>query len=138
MRRVAPVLVLMLALTTLGRAGADNDHVHTTDGSASDWVGRPTFIGGTSVVDEGEFIYSDYVHDDHGANTDGLYSGSLDPGNPITGIYPNLKDPANVRNGATGNNIGSRLRFTGDYSYPSNGQAGPTDLVSYDDVADLL
>ena len=36
------------------------------DGSIDDWVGESPLIGGTSVVDRGEFIYQDFIYDDTG------------------------------------------------------------------------
>ena len=36
---------------------------------AESWRGRPTLISGTSRLDRGEWIYTDFVYDDYGADT---------------------------------------------------------------------
>lgn len=54
------------------------------DGSLFDWVGESTWIGGASSYSKGEFIYQDYLFDDHGAGTGQEPQGntSLPEGNP--------------------------------------------------------
>jgi hypothetical protein len=70
LRALAFVLVSCLVIAPgLGRTeegGCSGGHV--ADGNDCDWRGTPTFISGASVISNGEFIYSDYVHDDTGAN----------------------------------------------------------------------
>lgn len=107
---------------------------HVADGDDCDWTGRPTFIGGESTYGAGEFIYSDYVHDDYGANVDTVRGGEMDPPQPVTGIFPNLADPASPWLGATGNNSNTRWRTSGDYGYPP---VSP-DSQDFEDVADIL
>jgi len=138
-RRAAFVFVIALAtmVPTIGRGAAVCPAGHVADGNDCDWTGAPTFLSGTAVVDRGEFIASDYVHDDSGANVDGFRSGDLDPGNPVTGMeWPNLRNPASPRNGSTGDNLIGRMRWTGDFGYPPSQPT--TDPFTYQDVADIL
>jgi hypothetical protein len=123
----------------MAQAGAAGD-AHRADGDDSDWVGVPSHISGTSVVSRGEFIYTDYVHDDSGANVDGLTAPNPDLLNPITGIYPNLQDPTAPWIGGTGNMLIDRFRHSGDYAYAGLGPAGAPLAFpgGYYDVADLL
>lgn len=37
--------------------------------ATTEWAGAPTLISGTSRVDAGEWIYTDFVYDDYGADT---------------------------------------------------------------------
>ena len=41
------------------------------DGDIGDWIGRPTRLGGTSRLDAGEHIHSDFLFDDFGADDGG-------------------------------------------------------------------
>lgn|GEM_PF-6319528 len=106
---------------------------HRADGNGSDWIGRPTYISGTGVYSRGEYIYTNYVHDDYGANVDGLTANNPDPPQPVTGIYPNPQDPTSPYIGGTADD-GDRFQHTGDYGYPSR----PGDPTAYDDVANIL
>ena len=59
MRRILLVLVALVAgCLPLAPARAD-----------SSWRGEPTLISGTSRTDAGEWIYTDFVYDDYGADT---------------------------------------------------------------------
>jgi opacity protein-like surface antigen len=127
----AAATALALAAPTAGAAACPR----AADGNDCDWTGTPNYISGTSRYDRGEFIYSDWVHDDFGANTDGFRSNNPDPPQPVTGIYPNTQNLASPRFGGTANNGLERFRHTGDYGYPANGTGLPT---GYDDVADIL
>jgi dienelactone hydrolase len=49
----------------------------TADGDLSDWVGTPSYVGGATVWDAGEHIYSDFLFDAHGAD-DGRDRDRLD------------------------------------------------------------
>jgi predicted esterase len=46
---------------------------HRVDGAVADWDGTPTYLSGTSTVSRGELIYTDYLHDDYGADRDGAF-----------------------------------------------------------------
>ncbi|HEU5034300.1 MAG TPA: hypothetical protein VFT62_06020 [Mycobacteriales bacterium] len=141
------LLVLLVATATVATtavaATATPFHVtrecaadqHVADGSRCDWTGHAPPIVGVGYYNRGEFIYNDFVHDDSGANVDGLNSNDVDPGNPVTGLeYPNPQDPTSPRNGATDNNNYGRMRHSGDYGYPMTSPSAPFDYV---DPADL-
>ncbi|HXG27228.1 MAG TPA: hypothetical protein VNJ47_00055 [Nevskiales bacterium] len=121
-----------------GSGGAVSAHV--ADGDDRDWQGTSSYVSGRSVYSRGEFIHSDYVHDDSGANIDGLRAPNPDYPNPVTGIYPNPQDPTSPWLGGTGNNFIDRFRHSGDYAYPASGPGGlPLAYPGgYYDVADLL
>lgn len=38
------------------------------DGAIGDWVGQPSGLGGTAVLDRGEYVYQDFLFDDRGAD----------------------------------------------------------------------
>ena len=112
---------------------------HQVDGDDCDWVGTPGYVSGESTYSAGEFIYSDYVHDDAGADLDTVQSGEMDPGNPVTGtIWVSPDDPTSPRFGSTGDNLNARWRYSGDFAYPPRGTDTQQDLLSYYDVADIL
>src|SRR2546423_3064891 len=137
-RRIATAVCALVACTAWAAApaGAATGCARAADGNDCDWVGTPTYISGTSTYSRGEFVYSDYVHDDYGANVDGFHSNDPDPPQPITGVYPNMQDLTSPRFGGTANNGIERFRHSGDYGYPAAGGAGaPT---GYYDVADVL
>ena len=95
---------------------------HQVDGDDCDWVGTPGYVSGESTYSAGEFIYSDYVHDDAGADLDTVQSGEMDPGNPVTGtIWVSPDDPTSPRFGSTGDNLNARWRYSGDFAYPPRG-----------------
>jgi hypothetical protein len=51
------------------------------DGNPSDWIGAPTRLGGTAIYSAGEYVYQDYLTDDHGADDgrDAKRLKTLDP-----------------------------------------------------------
>jgi len=53
----------------------------TVDGDVSDWIGSPTRLGGTAIYSAGEYVYQDYLTDDHGADDgrDAQRLQTLDP-----------------------------------------------------------
>lgn len=69
-----------------------------------------------------EFIFQDYIYDDHGPNTDGISHTDA----PFGG-GPRPKDPTNPRAGSSG----GQIRHAGDFFYPSEGDF-------YNNVADLI
>ena len=78
------------------------------------WDAPPTMVSGTAVVTDGEFVYTDYLYDDHGADT-------IPP--PGVGAAVDTRPPV------------SSTPFsapTGDLVYPTDG-----DRYGYD-AADLL
>jgi hypothetical protein len=66
MRRLAALLVAPLLATGLVAPGAG---AAPERASGPSWKGQPTLIGGTSRYDRGEWIHTDFVYDDHGADT---------------------------------------------------------------------
>ena len=69
-RRVAILSCLVLALCAPAPALAAAKH--RVDGKLGDWRGKPTKVAGQTTTSRGEFIYSDFLYDDHGPNLDGL------------------------------------------------------------------
>ncbi len=65
-----PLLSETLARGTLVRrpAPARRPSVKVIDGRVDDWIGTPSRIGGTSRLDAGEHIYSDFLADAWGAD----------------------------------------------------------------------
>lgn len=62
---------------------------HVADGKLGDWRGRPSAISGTTNLSRGELVYTDWLYDDFGADTDGL------PTNPVAWafvFYPTVGD----------------------------------------------
>lgn len=57
-----PVLLAALVLSVVSM-------LPSTALEPTPWAGTPTLIGGTSRYDAGEWIYSDFVYDDYGADT---------------------------------------------------------------------
>lgn len=53
------------------RAGPERAPDHTVDGRIDDWVGESVFVAGTNTVRAGEFIHTDYIYDDTGADVFG-------------------------------------------------------------------
>jgi poly(3-hydroxybutyrate) depolymerase len=53
----------------------------TIDGEIGDWVGEPTHYAGTSIYDAGEYVYSDHLMDDWGADAgpDATRAAIVDP-----------------------------------------------------------
>jgi hypothetical protein len=125
-----------LSLPAAAGAASCGPGNHVADGNLCDWVGTPSYVSGTWVYSRGEFIYSDYVHDDYGANVDGFRSENPDPPQPITGVYPNPQEPTHPWEGGTGDNGAERFRHTGDYGYPEVNLPGGA--TGYYDVADIL
>ena len=116
LRRVM-LSALVLALVPLpGIAGGDADPWY-------EWSGEPALIANAGVYRHGEFIYNDYVYDDHGANTDGKDRLDL----PF-GAWPDPSRPGEARFSPTG----GAVRHAGDFMYA----ADDDNLMR--NVADLL
>jgi dienelactone hydrolase len=80
----APVLTQPVAKGSLRAFTLPNETAKPTyvaDGDPSEWIGEPTFVGGTSRYSRGELVYSDYVGDDHGADNGEDYAraATVDP-----------------------------------------------------------
>jgi pimeloyl-ACP methyl ester carboxylesterase len=59
----------------------------TVDGDVSDWIGTSTRLGGTAIYSAGEYVYQDYLTDDHGAD-DGRDKQRLDTLDPLRETEP--------------------------------------------------
>ncbi len=68
------------------------------------WQAKPTLVSGTSAYRHGEFLYQDYLYDDHGARGTRRDSGdprsSGDSFSPPNGTYTYPTDPAYAGNAA--------------------------------------
>jgi hypothetical protein len=62
-RSVLVVAALALGSSVLALPSADASL------PGGEWKGEPTWIAGTARYDRGEWIHTDFVHDDHGADT---------------------------------------------------------------------
>lgn len=78
------------------------------------WQAEPLKVSGASAYVQGEFLYQDWIYDDHGAN-----GGLPDPVDPAAGLL----------NGAVADGVFSR--YAGTYNYPD-------DPVYANNAADLL
>src|SRR5687767_1864189 len=61
-RRLAFFVLVLTAITSALVPGLGS-------AEAAPWTGEPTLISGTSRYDSGEWIYTDFVYDDYGADT---------------------------------------------------------------------
>ncbi len=61
--------------------------VKTVDGDVSDWTGAPTRLGGTAIYSAGEYVYSDFIGDDWGAD-DGRDAERLATLDPLRELEP--------------------------------------------------
>ncbi|TMK22889.1 MAG: hypothetical protein E6G68_01415, partial [Actinobacteria bacterium] len=69
----APDLPVLQAEIPRGHIGATDvasrtPSAKTIDGDPSDWIGASTRLGGTAIYSAGEYVYQDYLTDDHGAD----------------------------------------------------------------------
>ena len=79
---------------------ADSPQLHNT----ANWRAAPILVSGATSYRDGEFVYQDFLYDDHGAN-----SGQRDPGDPRSGddtfsqpngTYTYPTDPVYAQNAA--------------------------------------
>ena len=87
-----------------------------------DWKAEPAMVSNHGVYRQNEFVYQDYIHDDHGPNTDGISHLDI----PFGLAGPTLAAPTDLRMSPA-----PTLNFAGDYAY------GVTEM-HMDDVADLI
>ena len=57
------------------------------DGDPSDWIGTPTRLGGSAIYSAGEYVYQDFLTDDHGAD-DGRDARRLKTLDTLRGVEP--------------------------------------------------
>lgn len=87
------------------------------------WKAEAAMISNVGVYREREFVYQDYIYDDHGANTDGLDRFDAPLGTP----GPDPNDPVNPRLSPA-----PLINWAGDFTY-----AAP-DAAHMANVADLI
>ena len=98
-----------------GGAGGGNS-------SFQGWKAEPAMISNVGVYRGHEFIFQDYIHDDHGANADGIDHLDL----PFGAAGPDPNDPTNLRLSPA-----PQTNWAGDFMYAAPGN-------HMDDVADLI
>ncbi len=86
------------------------------------WKAEPAMISNVGVYRGHEFVYQDYIHDDHGPNTDGIDHLDL----PFGASGPDPNDPTNLRLSPA-----PQTNWAGDFMYAAPGN-------HMDDVADLI
>jgi len=94
-------------------SGAARTSVRPTAAAASgpwhDWTAQAAMVSNFGLYRSHEFVYQDYLYDDHGPNTDGIdhtdapFGGGVDP-----------EDPTNP---TTLGSSGGQIRYAGDYTY---------------------
>lgn len=86
-----PVLSYPIPRGGLARCAAPSrtPSLKRADGDPSDWIGEPTRIGGTTRLDAGESIHTEFLFDAYGAD-DGTDAQRLARLNPLAGIDARL------------------------------------------------
>ena len=89
-----------------------------------EWKAEPAMIANFGVYRQHEFVFQDYIHDDHGANTDGLDHVDL----PFGAAGPDPGDLLNLRLSPA-----PIINYAGDFLYaaPSNHMADVADLLEF-------
>src|SRR3954447_4320315 len=105
-------LAMVLAMTAATAAQAD----------ARTWKAEPAWISNAGVYRQHEFVYQDYLYDDHGSNTNGLDRTDA----PFGTAGPDTQTPQDPRLSPA-----PLINWAGDFTYPSG------DGTHMDDVADL-
>lgn len=59
----------------------------TVDGNISDWVAKPSRLGGTFLYSAGELVYQDHIFDANGAD-DGRDASRLEKTDPVESVVP--------------------------------------------------
>lgn len=114
-------LVTVLAVSVLGMVTGSAAEPREKGGQ--DWKGEAAMVSNFGLHRSGEFIYQDYLYDDHGPNTDGVNHTDAPLG---FGARPG--DPTNPRTGSSG----GQIRHAGDFMYGADGNG------FYYNVADLI
>jgi poly(3-hydroxybutyrate) depolymerase len=110
------------------------------DGQIDDWAGDSTRLGGTAIYSRGEYVYQDYLFDDHGAD-DGQDAERLAIADPLAEAEPRtyrvdaLAQAAGSEFGAPGPGSVSAEEHYGNAAYPS-GVGREADLVEVRVAAD--
>ena len=87
-----PDLPVLTAETTPGHISTHDEAPRTPstkviDGDPSDWIGSPTRLGGSAIYSAGEYVYQDFLTDDHGAD-DGRDASRLKTLDTLRAIEP--------------------------------------------------
>ncbi len=127
------VWLVALAIAGCGDSGSSG----TRSGAPLDgpkafkgWKAEAAMISNIGVYREREFVYQDYIYDDHGANTDGLDRFDAPLGTP----GPDPNEPVNPRMSPA-----PLINWAGDFTYaaPDGGhQANVADLIEFRVAAD--
>ena len=88
-------LVLLVATAPAHAARSRPAPAYTADGDLGEWRGTPTNLAGRAQTSRGEWIYTDFLYDDYGADRNGTpdspdFSGSTAA---TTGDYRYPRDP---------------------------------------------
>ena len=109
--------------------------VKTVDGNVADWTGTPTRLGGTAIYSAGEYLYSDFIGDDWGAD-DGRDAERLATLDPLREL-----EPRTYRLDPVGQVLGDEFGIEGPplvSAEPEYGDAAyPSGLEHHADIAEV-
>lgn len=122
MTRPCAAVVLCTWLVACGGVPGALDKTQARADAGHAWKAEPAMVSNHGVYRAHEFVYQDYIHDDHGPNTDGISHLDL----PFGVAGPTLAAPTDLRLSPA-----PTLNFAGDYAYAvvSNHMADVADLI---------
>lgn len=120
---VESIATTAIALALAACGDSDPASLDRTKAATRQWLAEPAMISNTGVYRDHEFVYQDYIYDDHGANTDGLDRFDA----PLGAPGPDPSDPTNARMSPA-----PLINWAGDFTY---GSPDGTHLAT---VADLI
>jgi hypothetical protein len=125
MSRTVRFPLLVAATLALAACGSSEAPQLSAPGKAAgrDWHAEPAMISNVGVYRDHEFVYQDYLYDDHGANTDGMDRFDAPLGTP----GPDPNDPVNPRMSPA-----PLINWAGDFTY------GSPDGAHIATIADLI
>ncbi len=132
-KRIGSTAVVALTLVACGDSTPIGDLASPGGGGGSavftGFKAEPAMISNVGVYRGHEFIYQDYIHDDHGANTDGIDHLDL----PFGAAGPDPNDPTNLRLSPA-----PQTNWAGDFMYaaPGSHMADVADLIEFRVAAD--
>src|SRR3954447_24888546 len=94
----------------------------TAQADARTWKAEPAWISNAGVYRQHEFVYQDYLYDDHGSNTKGVDRRDA----PFGAAEPDTQTPQHARMSPA-----PLITWAGDFAYSSE------DNSHIDNVADL-
>jgi hypothetical protein len=86
----------ILGVVALAASAAPASAAHRADGRLSDWRGKATNVSGQTTTSKGEFIYTDWLYDDHGPNLDGQ-SGQTQYRSALAPVLGDYQYPAGAK-----------------------------------------